>query len=106
VIGQPAGGCWASTLSDPRPTFLIPSAHDSRSPIRGDIAAQPFEAGRPDRGLYRLRGFPDAYLYVVWPVEPGVFQSPCARPNQHQTAYREAKANRVRIQFAFFVTLR
>ena len=36
-------------------------------------SAQSFEHSDLIRGLYRLRTFPDAFLYVVWPVEPGVF---------------------------------
>jgi two-component system nitrogen regulation sensor histidine kinase NtrY len=97
------GRVLASTLSDRAPTFLIPSAHDFQVANQGDIAAQPFERADLIRGLYRLRGFPDAYLYVVWPVEPGVFNH-LRETDTNITAYREAKANRVRIQFAFFVT--
>ncbi|HUZ14148.1 MAG TPA: PAS domain-containing sensor histidine kinase [Caulobacteraceae bacterium] len=95
------GRILASTLSRTGPAFLMPSAHAFAVADQGDISAQPFEHEDLIRGFYRLRAFPDAYLYVLWPVEPGVF-SHLRESNDSIEAYREARARSARIQFAFF----
>ncbi|HEY1752855.1 MAG TPA: PAS domain-containing sensor histidine kinase [Caulobacteraceae bacterium] len=97
------GRVLASTLGNGAPKFLVPSAHAFQVADQGDIPAQPFEHADLIRGLYRLRAFPDAYLYVIWPVEPGVF-SHLREADTSITAYREAKASRARIQAAFFIS--
>ncbi len=63
---------------------------------------RPFERTDLLRALYRLRSFPNAYLYVVRPVERGVFAH--LRETEASLAdYREAKASRTEIQAGFFL---
>ena len=65
-------------------------------------SCDPFERADLIRALYRLRGFPDAYLYVVRPVERGVFAH--LRETEASLAdYRQAKASRTAIQAGFFL---
>jgi two-component system nitrogen regulation sensor histidine kinase NtrY len=97
------GRILASALSAGAPRFLAPSPEAFRVADQGDVQAQTFETSDLFRALYRLRAFPDAYLYVVWPVEPGVFAH-LRESDASITAYREAKANRTRIQFGFFMS--
>jgi two-component system nitrogen regulation sensor histidine kinase NtrY len=96
------GRVLASTLAKGGPPFLLPSIHAFDVAGQGDIAAQTFEQDDVFRGLYRLRAYPDDYLYVVWPVEPGVF-SHLRESKDSIAAYRVAKANSGRIEFAFFL---
>ena len=58
---------------------------------QGDVSLGAFESADLFRGLYRLRGFPDAYLYVVRPVDRGIF-SHLRETEASLGAYREAKA--------------
>jgi len=59
-----------------------------------------FESADLFRGLYRLRGYSDAYLYVVRPLNHGIFRH-LRKTEASLAAYREAKAKRLRIQIAF-----
>ena len=61
-------------------------------------------ARRPVPRALSAARLPDAYLYVVWPVEPGVF-SHLRETEASLAAYREAKASRARIQFGFVAHL-
>src|SRR5579871_563138 len=97
------GRVLASTFSTDAPPFLLPSPHAFQVANEGDIEAQPFEQADLFRGLYRLRAFHDTYLYVVWPVEPGVF-SHLRDASVSIGAYREARAARDRIRFGFFLS--
>jgi two-component system nitrogen regulation sensor histidine kinase NtrY len=83
------------------PAFLTPPADifhaaDSRDEVEGSS----FEQAELFRALYRLKAYPDAYLYVVRPVTHGVF-SHLRESSNSVTAYREAKANRGRIETGF-----
>jgi len=97
------GRVLASTLSNDGPAFLMPSAHAFQVANEGDIEAQQFEQADLFRGLYRLKSFRDTYLYVVWPVEPGVFNH-LREASAAIGAYREARAARDRIRFGFFLS--
>ncbi|HEY1426555.1 MAG TPA: PAS domain-containing sensor histidine kinase [Caulobacteraceae bacterium] len=86
------------------PTFLEPpTATFKDAAASGDeVEARPFEQTDLLRALYRLRGFPNAYLYVVRPVEQGVFTH--LRETEASLAeYRQAKASRTAIQAGFFL---
>jgi two-component system nitrogen regulation sensor histidine kinase NtrY len=93
VLARASGGDEPAFLTPPAATF-----HDADS---GDeVEARAFERTDLMRALYRLRGFPHAYLYVIRPVEPGVFA------HLRQTAgaladYRAAKASRAAIEAGF-----
>jgi two-component system nitrogen regulation sensor histidine kinase NtrY len=86
----PAGG--AAFLVPPRSTF---AAADE-----GIVSVGVFESADLLRALYRLRGYPDAYLYAVRPLDPGIF-SHLRETESSLVAYHEAKAKRLRIQAAF-----
>ena len=59
-----------------------------------------FESADLFRALYRLRAYPDAYLYVVRPLNHGIFNH--LRETEASLAdYRHAKQSRLRIQAAF-----
>jgi two-component system nitrogen regulation sensor histidine kinase NtrY len=88
-----------ASLND-APRFLIPPADSFRFADQGEIPEKTFENGDVFRALYRLRSFRDAYLYVVWPVQPGVF-SHLRETSASIGAYHEARASRSRIQFSF-----
>jgi two-component system nitrogen regulation sensor histidine kinase NtrY len=97
------GRVLASTLSPGGPPFLMPSAHAFEVANEGDIEAQSFEKADLFRGLYRLRALRDTYLYVVWPVEPGVFTH-LRDASRSINDYQAARAARDRIRFGFFLS--
>jgi two-component system nitrogen regulation sensor histidine kinase NtrY len=80
--------------------FLVPPSSAFKAADEGDVSALAFESSDLFRALYRLRGYPDAYLYVVRAVNPGIFQH-LKMTSASLAAYRQAKASRVRIQTAF-----
>jgi two-component system nitrogen regulation sensor histidine kinase NtrY len=84
------------------PPFLTPPAASFRAAeANGDeVEARPFEKSDLLRALYRLRGFANAYLYVVRPVEPGVFAH-LRNTEASLAAYKLGQANRARIQAGF-----
>jgi two-component system nitrogen regulation sensor histidine kinase NtrY len=68
-----------------------------------DVDMAPFEQADMLRALYRLRGYPGAYLYLVRPVDRGIFRH-LRLTDASLTAYRQAKASRARIRGAFAVS--
>jgi two-component system nitrogen regulation sensor histidine kinase NtrY len=92
ILARADGAEGASFLAPPDATFK--TADD------GDVSAMPFESADLFRALYRLRGYNDAYLYVVRPVDPGIF-SHLRLTEASLGAYDRAKASRSRIQAAF-----
>ncbi|HEX4741428.1 MAG TPA: PAS domain-containing sensor histidine kinase [Caulobacteraceae bacterium] len=83
--------------------FLAPPPASFTAADEGDVSAAPFESSDLFRALYRLRSYPDAYLYVVLPLDPGIFQH-LRRTEASLIAYREAKHRRTLIQAAFALT--
>ncbi len=82
------------------PALLIPPASTFQAADEGDVSVGAFERADLFRALYRLRGYPDAYLYVVRPLNHGIFSH--LRETEASLAdYRNAKRSRVRIQAAF-----
>jgi two-component system nitrogen regulation sensor histidine kinase NtrY len=96
------GRVLATAHSNIAPPFLTPPEDAYQAADQGDLPVNQFEHADLFRALYRLRAFPDDYLYVVWPVDPGVF-SHLRITDAKITDYRVAKANRTRIEFGFFV---
>ena len=87
---DPAGGA----------PLLIPPPSTFRAADEGVVSVGAFESVDLFRALYRLKGYPDAYLYVVRPLDRGIFRH-LRETEASLAAYREAKARRARIQAAF-----
>jgi two-component system nitrogen regulation sensor histidine kinase NtrY len=94
------GRVLASAADNDAPRFVLPPRTAFDVADQGEIPEKTFERSNVFRALYRLRSFASAYLYVVWPVEPGVF-SHLRESDASIHAYNEAKASRDRIQFSF-----
>ena len=97
------GRVLARTEERNAPPFLAPPPASFKAADEGDISAQPFESSDSLRGLYRLKAYPDAYLYVVRPVSSGIL-SQLRDAETSLVAYRDAADNRARIQLAFLLT--
>jgi two-component system nitrogen regulation sensor histidine kinase NtrY len=89
----------ADTPSGSAP-LLEPPAASFAAADEGDVSAAPFESTDLFRALYRLRAYPDAYLYVVRPLDRGIFRHLRETESSLQ-AYRLAKHRRLLIQGAF-----
>jgi two-component system nitrogen regulation sensor histidine kinase NtrY len=85
------------------PAFVAPPPASFKAADEGDISAQPFESQNVMRALYRLKAYPDAYLYVVRPVGSGIL-SQLRDAEAALVALREAADNRERIKGAFLLT--
>ncbi len=97
------GRILASAEAGNAPAFLAPSPQTLRSVDGGDVAEKTFERAALIRGIYRLRAYGDAYIYVVRRVEPGIFNNLAAASGALQE-YREAEANRQQVQAVFLIT--
>ncbi|HEY5071962.1 MAG TPA: PAS domain-containing sensor histidine kinase [Caulobacteraceae bacterium] len=82
------------------PPLLIPPVSSFTVADQGIVSVGAFESVDLFRGLYRLTAYPDAYLYVVRPVDRGIFRH-LRETEASLGAYREAKTNRAGIQAAF-----
>jgi two-component system nitrogen regulation sensor histidine kinase NtrY len=81
--------------------FLAPPPASFHAADEGDVTdVAAFESADQFRAIYRLRAYPDAYLYVVRPLDPGIFRH-LRTSEASLLAYREAKARRALIQGAF-----
>ncbi|MGA0600447.1 ATP-binding protein [Caulobacter sp. KR2-114] len=94
------GRVLARAESPAAPPLLIPPPSSFGVADQAEVSANPFEHDNLFRALYKLRAYPDAYLYIVRPVDPGVFTH-LRESESSLAAYREAKASRARIQAAF-----
>jgi two-component system nitrogen regulation sensor histidine kinase NtrY len=82
------------------PGLLAPPASTFRAADEGIVSVGAFESTDLLRALYRLRGYDDAYLYAVKPLNHGIFSH--LRETEASLAdYRTAKRSRLRIQAAF-----
>ena len=82
--------------------FLFPPAAAFQAADEGDVDMVGFETADLFRALYRLHAYPDAYLYVVRPVDRGIFRH-LRLTEASLSAYRQAKASGSRIRGAFAV---
>jgi len=80
--------------------FLDPPASAFRVADGGEVEMVAFEQADLFRALYRLHGYSDAYLYVVRPVDPGIFHH-LRLTEASLGAYRQAKVSGARIRGAF-----
>lgn len=78
------------------PAFLTPPEFAFRAADEGDI----FVSANLGRTLFRLKAYPDAYLYLVRPVGEGVVEN-LSEAEQALVSYRDAAQSRERIQAAF-----
>ncbi len=85
------------------PPFLAPPEESFAAADQGDISAQSFASTDMFRGLYRLKAYPDAYLYVVRPASNGIL-SQLRDAEAQLVTYREADDNKLRLQAAFALT--
>ncbi len=82
------------------PEFVLPPDSSFRAADEGDISVPAFDSTDVMRAVYKLRGYPDAYLYVVRPVEKGIMTH-LIDAEGSLVSYREAQQNRERIQTIF-----
>ena len=82
------------------PPFVMPPESSFKAADEGDISVPAFDSTDLMRAVYRLRGFPDAYLYVVRPLEKGILNH-LRDAEGALVSYREAAQNRERIQTIF-----
>jgi two-component system nitrogen regulation sensor histidine kinase NtrY len=82
------------------PAYVVPPASSFKAADEGDISVRPFEQADLMRAVYRLSAYPDAYLYVVRPVERGILNH-LREAEGSLITYREAATSRARIQTIF-----
>jgi len=85
------------------PPFLDPPLSTFKAADEGVVSVGAFESANMFRALFRLKGYSDAYLYVVRPLNPGIF-SHLRETEASLAAYRHAKASQARIKVAFALT--
>jgi two-component system nitrogen regulation sensor histidine kinase NtrY len=94
------GRVLARAESSDAPPYVVPPASSFKAADEGDIAVRPVEQADLMRAVYRLTSYPDAYLYVVRPVEKGILNH-LREAEGSLVAYREAASSRARIQTIF-----
>ena len=82
------------------PPLVTPPASNFKAADQGDIWVCNVNCGDKWRSLYKLRAYPDAYLYVVRPVEKGIV-SHLVEAEASLVALRDAAQNRQKIQTIF-----
>jgi two-component system nitrogen regulation sensor histidine kinase NtrY len=85
------------------PPYMTPSPDTLRSLENGELVVKTFDKDALIRGSYRLKAYPDAYLYVVRQVAPTIFNNLTAASGALRD-YRDAEANRRQIQAVFVLT--
>jgi two-component system nitrogen regulation sensor histidine kinase NtrY len=80
--------------------MLLPASSVAAADQGATIWVCNVKCGDAMRALYRLRSYPDAYLYVVRPVEKGIV-SHLVEADASLVAYRDAAQNRRKIQTIF-----
>ena len=94
------GRVLARAESADAPPYAAPPASSFAAADEGDISVRPVEQADLMRAVFRLRAYPDAYLYVVRPVEKGILNH-LRDAEGSLVAYREAASSRARIQTIF-----
>jgi two-component system nitrogen regulation sensor histidine kinase NtrY len=92
-----AGRILARAEADGAPAFQTPPARNFAAADDGNTV---FVSSDLTRSLYRLRSYPDAYLYLTRPVESGLVQA-LNDANTSLGSYREAAQSRGRVQTVF-----
>ncbi len=94
------GRILARAETDKAPPFLAPPPSTFRGTDTGDVSAEQFPSEDLFRALYRLKAFPDAYLYIVRGVDQGIMAH-LKETQDSLISYRDAAHNRARIQVIF-----
>ncbi|MDB5465455.1 MAG: ntrY [Phenylobacterium sp.] len=94
------GRVLARAESTDAPPYVIPPESSFKAADEGDISVRPVEQADLMRAVYRLSGYPDAYLYVIKPVEKGILNH-LREAEGSLVSYREAAQSRERIQTIF-----
>ncbi|CAN7229830.1 PAS domain-containing sensor histidine kinase [Phenylobacterium sp. LjRoot225] len=94
------GRVLARAESGDAPGYVVPPVSSFKAADEGDISVRPVEQADLMRAVYRLSAYPDAYLYVVRPVEKGILNH-LREAEGSLVAYREAAVSRARIQAIF-----
>ena len=85
------------------PGYVVPPQTSFKVADNGEIALRAVESADVMRAVFRLSAYPDAYLYVVRPVEQGII-SHLREAEGSLVSYREAAENRQRIQTVFVLS--
>jgi two-component system nitrogen regulation sensor histidine kinase NtrY len=96
------GRVLASAESGNAPDYVAPST-ESFTEAGSKVIISPFDSANLFRALYKLRGYDDAYLYVVKRVDPGILGN-LRSTSAALSSYRDAEANRRQIQAVFALT--
>jgi two-component system nitrogen regulation sensor histidine kinase NtrY len=97
------GQVLARAESAAAPRYVAPTAANFAEADRGDIYVPDFKGADVMRAIYRLREFPDAYLYVARPLKAGIIGYLKETEGQI-VSYREVKQHRKRIQTIFILS--
>jgi two-component system, NtrC family, nitrogen regulation sensor histidine kinase NtrY len=97
------GRVMASAEAADAPPFRLPPASSFDVADEGDIRIPAFDGSDEMRAIYRLNAFPDAYLYVVRPVQGGIMNHLTDAQNS-LAAYRDWDQSRARVQTIFALT--
>ena len=81
----------------------MPPASSFKAADQGDIWLCIRTCGDVMRSVYKLRAYPDAYLYIVRPVEKGIVGH-LVEAEASLVAYRDAAQNRHKIQTIFILS--
>jgi two-component system nitrogen regulation sensor histidine kinase NtrY len=95
-----AGRVLARAESPDSAPYVVPPDSSFKVADEGDISVVAVEQSDVMRAVYRLRAYPDAYLYIVRPVEKGILNH-LREAEGSLLAYREAANSRARIQIIF-----
>jgi two-component system nitrogen regulation sensor histidine kinase NtrY len=82
------------------PPYRAPPPATLRSADQSEVVIRHFFDEDLIRAVFRLTAYPDAYVYVARTVDQGIL-SQLRRSDEAVVAYREAEANRDRIQAIF-----
>jgi two-component system nitrogen regulation sensor histidine kinase NtrY len=94
------GRILARAEDETSPPFLAPPPSSFKWTDTGEITSQRFVSEDLFRALYRLKAFPDAYLYVARPIDKGILAH-LIESEESLISYREAAKNQDRIQVIF-----
>lgn len=94
------GRVLARTEAVDAPAFRLPPESSFQAADEGDISVPAFDSSDLMRALYRLKDYPEAYLYVARPVETGIINH-LIEAEGSLISYREAAQSRARIQAIF-----
>jgi len=97
------GSILARAEVDNPPPYLAPPTHVLDSADGGEVPVQNFDSADAFRAVMRLKGYPDAYLYVLRGEFPGMLTK-LDESYAALTDYRDSAANRARIKSDFGIS--